>query len=351
MSDLLVLSLGTTHGLRVADSMLIAMLREAGASVDAFSVKIGATDRLRRGYPVNDLVEAIASRRAVNAALEKQPCPRAVLFSTTTAALLAPPIRVPYAVRLDSPAALNRRGVLNAPVRVLERRSLAGARLLIPLGAAGAAAIPPGSAATEVVPVPIEPSGDVDGVRDTDLAVAYTPDPKAKGLARLCAAWAQVADGARRLEVFGITNDAALAFLARRKMPQPPPSITFRGFVSIEDFRATLRRAQCFVSAARWEDYGQAPLEALRDGALLVTAPSDGPYEALAIARDLDPRMVAQDLEAFSLAAAISAAFERDDPARTAYRQRAAARLEPYRWQHAVTALRTRVLPALLGDV
>jgi hypothetical protein len=344
------MSLGTTHGLRVADTMLIAMLREAGASADAFTVKIGLTDRLRRGYPVNDFVEAIAARRALDGALRCTAGPRAVLFSTTTAALLAPRVGLPYAVRLDSPAALNRRGVLNSPVRKLERRSLAAARVLIPLGAAGAAAIPPGSAEAEIVPVPIEPSGDVDGPRDADLAVAYTPDPKAKGLARLCAAWARVAGGSRRLEVFGVERDAALAFLARRRVAAPPQSITFRGFVSSDEFRTALRGALCFVSAASWEDYGQAPLEALRDGALLATAPSDGPYEALAIARDLDARLVASDLEPASLAAAIRSAFERDAPARTAYQRRAAARLEPYRWEQAVQALRTRVLPVLLGD-
>ena len=152
-----------------------------------------------------------------------------------------------------------------------------------------------------------------------------------------------------RLEVFGIERDKALAFLARRGVAAPPPSVTFRGFVPSADFRASLRSALCFVSAADWEDYGQAPLEALRDGALLATAPSEGPYEALAIARDLDERLVAGDLEPASLATAIQAAFERDAPARAAYRKRAAARLEPYRWQHAVRALRTSVLSVLLG--
>jgi Glycosyl transferases group 1 len=348
MTDVLFLSLGTTHGLRVADKMLIAMLREAGARTEAFSVRLGLSDRLRRGYPVNDFVEAIAARRALMGALDDWPSPQAVMFSTTTAALLASRTGIPYAVRLDSPAALNRRGVLNAPVRALERRSLARARVLVPLGAAGAAAIPAGSAGAEIVPVPIEPSGDVNGPRDTDLAVAYTPDPKAKGLARLCGAWAQAADGSRRLEVFGIERERAAAFLARRAIAEPP-GVTFRGFVPGVDFRAALRAARCFVSAAQWEDYGQAPLEALRDGALLVTAASEGPYEALAIARDLDSGLVAPDLEASSLAAAIRAAFERDADAHADYRQRAAARLEPYRWQHAVEALRTRVLPILLG--
>lgn len=349
MSDLLVVSLGTTHGLRVADTMLVEMLRDAGASPDPIRVGIGLTDRLRRGYPVNDLVEALAARRALTQALASRPQTRAVLFSTTTTALLGGGAPLPYAVRLDSPAALNRRGPVNAPVRALERRSLARARLVIALGRRAAAALPPGSAPAEVVPVPIDPSGDTGQPRDPDLAVAYVPDPKTKGLVRLCTAWAQVAGGGRRLEVFGIQRETAIAFLGRYSLPEPP-GVTFHGYVPTATFRAALRGARCFVSAAHWEDFGQAPLEALCDGALLVTAPADGPYEALALARELDPRLVAPDMEPASLAVAVDAALQRTDASCTAYRERAGALLEPYRRKHAVQALRLRVLPVLLPE-
>ena len=52
---------------------------------------------------------------------------------------------------------------------------------------------------------------------------------------------------------------------------------------------------------------GMAQLEALADGCLLVTTPAPGPYAALPIARELDPRLVGEDL-----AAALRAAL--DDP-------------------------------------
>jgi len=87
-TDVLVVSLGTTRGLRVADAAFVDQVQRAGVSVEAVSVKIGATGRLRRAYPVNDLVEAAAARRAVASALKRRP--RAVVFSTITAALLAP---------------------------------------------------------------------------------------------------------------------------------------------------------------------------------------------------------------------------------------------------------------------
>jgi hypothetical protein len=168
----------------------------------------------------------------------------------------------------------------------------------------------------------------------------------AKGLDLLCAAWAQVG-GSGRLEIFGVERDAALAFLRRRNLPEPPRT-RFRGIVAADAFRATLRRARCFISAARWEDFGQAPLEALRDGALLVTTPAQGPYEALAIARELDPGLVTSDLDPASLAAAIRAAFALGGASHAAYRARSAPLLEPYRRQSAVAALSERVLPVLL---
>ena len=297
MTELLLISLGTTRGLRVADSMLLEMLTQAGARVNAVGVAIGAAGALRRGYPVNDLVEAFAARRALASALKARPRPRALLFSSTTAAMLADPGGLPYAVRLDSPAALNRPGPHNAIVRAIERRSLSRARLVVALGRAGAAALPRTSAPAEIVPVPIEPSGDPGGPRDARLAVAYVPDPKAKGLTLLCAAWEQADTAERRLEVFGIEPRRAREFLARSGS-QPPPGIEFRGFVGAAQFRARLRGARAFISAARWEDYGQAPLEALSDGALLVTAPAQGPYEALAIARELDSRVGRPDVTA-----------------------------------------------------
>ena len=75
-----------------------------------------------------------------------------------------------------------------------------------------------------------------------------------------------------------------------------------------------------FVSAAAWEDFGIAPLEALDRGAALVGAPGGGPFPGLAIARSLAPSFVAEDRDAASLARALEAAFAADDAVLAAYR-------------------------------
>jgi hypothetical protein len=103
-----------------------------------------------------------------------------------------------------------------------------------------------------------------------------------------------------------------------------------------------------FVHGARWEDWGQAPLEALADGALLATVPAGGPYEGLRLARQLDGRLVAARIDPARLAPAIRAAFEMEDESVRAYRERATELLRPYRSENVQEIVAGELLPALL---
>ena len=155
-----------------------------------------------------------------------------------------------------------------------------------------------GAAPAIVVPPPVAPSGEPAAERER-LAVAYTPDVKAKGLDVVCAAWADAGLEDARLLVFGVERDRAMAHLHRTGVPAPA-GVEFLGKTPPAEFRAALRRARAYVGGARWEDFGMAPLEALADGALLVTVPSGGPFEALALARRLAPELVAEQVAAGS---------------------------------------------------
>jgi glycosyl transferase family 1 len=347
VSDLLLVSLGTTRGLRLSDAQLVGMLREAGASVSAVATRIGWTNALRRGYPVNDVVEAVAARRALDAGVRAHR-PRALVLSTTTAALLAGRPAIPFAVWLDSPARLNRPGPLNAPLHRLERRQLARARVLMPHSPGTVAALPAGAAPSVLVPPPL-PAARVGGPDREAFAVGYTPDPKAKGLALLCAAWEQAALPGTRLLIAGIPPERARAFLARRGM-RVPDGAELVGMLPQPEFRDLLARARVFVSAAAWEDFGIAPLEALDRGAALVCAPAGGPFPALALARSLAPEFVARDRAPGSLARALEAAFAAPGDRLAPYRMAARAGLEPYRPEASVARIAAEVLPALLGE-
>ena len=345
--DVLLVSLSTTHGWRVADELLAAQLRGAGAEVAPVRVGIAAAGRLRRGYPVNDLVEAAAARRTIASATTRLE-PRAVVLSTTTAAMLAPPLDVPYAVRFDAPAAMNRPGARNAFLPALERRAMRGARLLLPWSERALDPLRPAvPTPAVVVPPPIVASGEVSADRER-LAVAYVPDPKAKGLDLVCAGWAAAGVEGARLEVFGLDRDWALRHLERTGVPVPA-EVEWRGLAAASEFRAALRRATAYVGGARWEEFGQAPLEALADGALLATVPSAGPFPALELACELNPELVAPAVDGAELGPAIRAAFAMSGERAAAYRAAAAERLAAYAPDAVQRIVANDVLPALLG--
>jgi glycosyltransferase involved in cell wall biosynthesis len=127
-----------------------------------------------------------------------------------------------------------------------------------------------------------------------------------------------------------------------------PASLDLRGTVPADRFRARLRNSWAYLAGARWEDWGQAPLEALADGALLATVPSGGPYEGLRVARRLDQSLVAQEIDAAAFARAIRAAFEIADERARAYRQKATELLRPYRSEAVQETVTSELLPALL---
>lgn len=342
-TDVLVVSLGTTRGLRVADAAFVDQVQRAGVSVEAVSVKIGTSGRLRRAYPVNDLVEAVAARRAVASALKRRP--RAVVFSTITAALLAPKLEQPYAVRLDSPAVLNRTGPANSVLHPLERRVLEGARLVLPWSRAALEALPAGRQRAVILPPPVMPSGPP--LPRERVAVAYVPDPKAKGLDVLCAAWSLAHVEGAQLAVFGIEPERARRHLERTGVPEPD-SVEWRGMAPTDEFRAAMRAAQVFAASARWEDFGQAQLEALADGALLATVPSGGAYEALALARELEPSLAADTIDPGALAEALRNAFALPPERTERYRRDAAMKLAAYSPQALASRVASDVIPALL---
>lgn len=325
--DVLLVSLGSTGGLRAADSELLGALRRAGADVEVVAAR---TPREVRTFALTDLVWARAARAATLAGLACHR-PRALLYCTSTAALLGPRRG---AIRFDAPAAANRPGRHGVWQRPLERRRLAAAPLLVPYTEDSLleAGLDPRSPRAVVVPVAIEPvlQTGVAGARDV-AAVTYAANPEKKGLDRVLSAWRRVRRDDETLVVCG-TDGAG-----------DEPGVDVRGALAPEEFRSLLGRARVFVSAARREDYGQSQLEALADGCLLVTTQAPGPYAALPLARELDARLVGDDL-----VTAIRVALDYDDASRAAYSSRAAELLAPFRRDAVDRIVAERLLPALL---
>ncbi|HEY2537512.1 MAG TPA: glycosyltransferase [Solirubrobacteraceae bacterium] len=319
--DVLIVSLGSTAGLRAADDELADSLRRAGARV---ALVRAAPPRRLRTLALTDLAWALAARRAAQRGLAEH-APRALIYSSTTAALLWP---APGAIRFDAPSAGNRPGRHGLWQRPLERRRLARTPLLLPWSEGALLEAPAAARHGDralVLPVPVEPyrpaapprdiaAASVHAVSARDIpaaptptalarditaapardiaAITYAANPLKKGLDRVLIAWTRARRADEQLYIAG----ASPAELARAGIVLPSTGVTLTGPLAPADYRSLLRRARVFVCAPRREDYGLAQLEALADGCLLLTTPAPGPYAALPLARALDPSLVTDDL-------------------------------------------------------
>jgi hypothetical protein len=299
-------------------------LRRAGADAQMVSAK---PPREVRTLALTDLTWARAARAAAVEGVAAHE-PRVVVYSTITSALLWPR---PGAIRYDAPAAANRRGRHGLWQRPLERRRLAEATLLVPQDPGALAETPEPHAPSVVVPIPVEPSGPLGGERDID-AITYAANPHKKGLDRVLRAWKSARWPREELVVAGTDE------------PIDAPGVRSVGRLDPAEYRALLRRARVFVCAPRREDYGVAQLEALADGCVLVTNAAPGPYAALPLARELDPRLVVRE-DGGGLAAAVRIGLDIPLPR---YAERAAAAIAPFRRAAVDAVVRDELLARLL---
>jgi hypothetical protein len=344
--DVLIVSLGSTAGLRRADEELQRSLERAGASV-ALAQALPAPEV--RTLMLTDLSWARAARAAARQALErsKDAPPRAIVYSSTTAALLWPRAG---AIRFDAPSAGNRTGRHGLWQRPLERKRLRRAPLLLPWSDGALGELPADVRSGDralVLAVAVEPSGEAarsgpasDSGRDL-AAITYAANPAKKGLDRVLAAWRQVRAGRPPGEELLVAGASPQELSRAGHSPAGEEGVRVLGALPPHEYRALLRRARVFVCAPRREDYGLAQLEALADGCQLVTTSAPGPYAALPIARTLDPRLVGEDL-----AGALRTALE--DPLE-GYASRAREALAPFRREALDRLVAERLLPRLLG--
>jgi glycosyltransferase involved in cell wall biosynthesis len=291
--DVLIVSLGSTVGLRTADEELRDSLQRAGAQV---AIARAVAPAPVRTLMLTDRAWARAARAATSQKLAQLhgSRPPAIIYSSTTAALLWPR---PGAIRFDAPAAGNRPGRHGLWQRPLERRRLAQSSLLLPWSKGGLREAPAPARRGDralVLPVPVEPSGPLEPAPDI-AAITYAANPTKKGLDRVLSAWREVRQerGSGELIVAGASTQELERAGCRVTSEE---RVRVVGALAAEDYRALVRRARVFICAPRREDYGIAQLEALADGCLLVSTPAPGPYAALPIARALDPRLVSDDL-------------------------------------------------------
>lgn len=353
--DILYVTSGTTAGLRQADAAMRAALASCGVSTVSVTASFSPPGRLRPQIYGSllriDVYEGLAIRRAIQKATRRF-APRAVMYATSHAALLRPAgvSGRPAAIRFDTPAQLSRIGRRYGLEHRLEQRRFSQAEALLPWGLDVdpeiARVLPPGATVIPL-PVPVPLLGPPAPAREP-LVVAYAGSPGKKGLDVVAGAWHRAATGDRRLVITGLSRSDGVGFLAQHGIPEPPGT-EWTGLITHDEFRALTRRAEIYLAASTYENYGLAQLEALVDGALLVTTASAGPFPALAMARDLAPGLVARERSADGLRRALAAAVALPDADRRRYRERAVGLVEGLTGGVLEERLRTEVLPTLLG--
>jgi glycosyltransferase involved in cell wall biosynthesis len=346
--DVLLVSPGTTAGWRRADGELAGILEELGLSVITCTSDYGLARHFRRSVLTTDLAEAAAMRRATTKALERHQ-PSAIIFSSPQAAMLQPRARLERAaIRFDLPATVNRQGFGSALLHALERRAARRVRALLPWGLEVHRDALDLAGGNPVVPLPIAIDAPARSRPDREpVALTYAGNPGKKGLDIVAEAWSRGAPDGWRLVVTGIDPDGGRSFLKRRGV-DIRGDVEWAGALEPDRYLELLGRASLFLSASRYEDYGLAQLEALAQGALLVTCPSEGRFEALGIQRELDPRLVATDCSPGALARAVSVALSLSTEARLSLQKRARMHLQPHSREEVKRRLEEQVLPLLL---
>jgi hypothetical protein len=352
MVDLLVVCSATTPGNRRSELELVTALSELGLDLAVASTDYGWVGRLPMSLNLIDLTHAVSLRLAVDRALKKVE-PKAIIYGTGGAAYLEPVSRLARAaVRFDSLAAQNRPGLRHVTQRTLERRMVRRTALLVPWSSAESwpELVHCSHRLQITLPTPVEPSAPLVANREP-VAVCYAGAPWKKGLDLVVEAWRLAAlPEPYELVITGIDACEGRRWLSGRGLSEPP-RVRWCGHLGASDYRHLVATASIYLAASRYEDYGIAQLEALADGALLVTTPSPGPYEALALARELDPDLVALDLRGPALAKVLREAHQLSEVERDAYHKRVSVLLRPYTRRAFRERLSTEVLPALFASV
>ncbi len=319
--DILVVSHDGTIGWRAATNELAQAFSRAGASVQRAG---SGTPPQVRTFALTDYVQARGAREAAERAIAAHH-PRVVVYCSITAALLWP---APGAIWLDCLAAENRPGRHGVWQRVVERRRLTEAPLVLTMSEHSLDPLKGARPHSIVVPVPVQASGPPAADRDV-LALTYAGNPEKRRLEFVIESWQRARRPGETLLVAG--TDA---------LPYAADGVQAAGRMPREQYRALLRRTRVFIAAPKREDFGIAPLEAMADGCQLVTTPAPGPYPARELTARLDPRLVGEDLSG-PIRAAI------DDP-RPDYAARAAGLLVPFTHAAIDETIAGDVLPRLL---
>ncbi len=350
--NVVLVSSGTTLGQVVSDIEFEGMLTDAQVQVTRITPNFPRFAQRVDIIQLIDLVEAWTLAKTLRRYL-RQNHPDAIIFATTTATLLQPKAVLRRSVlRFDALACENRTGHFSGISRRLERRAQRYVRGLMPWSSTlspglGRVAFLDRAAIVIAMPPPLYPTILDDTARQRGRVLCYASNPRKKGLDTMVRAWAEL-DRPRpaTLVVVGVEPARAKKFLHNRGI-DVPGGVEFHGNLSQAAFHDQLRRADVYLAASRYEDFGIAQLEAVNLGAVLVTTNSGGPFEARAMLQTVDPALIADQPTASSLASSMKYALDMSAPARAECVRECRTMLDPFMRNVLVDRIKSKLRPVL----
>lgn len=341
-TSVLVVRSSITGGHRHHEDEIVRNLPELGCSVRAVQVRYPHQSLFGRSTPTDDLYHAVQAARVVR---RVDPGEGVLVFTTVTDALLQRTSVLRRAVvRFDALSRENRTGWRGAIQRRLERRVLARAAVLAPRSVRS---LPERSdLALHALPSAVLPIARASGEPIAPYMFFYGGENvRKKGLDVAVRAWSTAALPGLELRVAGTEAEAGRRFLLENGV-EAPASVRWLGKIPNVEFRQQAAAATAYISASRYEEFGVAQIEALADGVPVVTVSTDGPVEIVPIMRSIAPDLVADGIQARTLADALHAVADWDSKRRAEYRGDAAEAARAYSQDAVRNYLRTAVLAA-----
>lgn len=148
------------------------------------------------------------------------------------------------------------------------------------------------------IPYTLHPDEVVYKIADDGFAISYcSREMRRKGLDILVKAWSMIHKN-KKLVVAGVNEEDAALYL-KKKSIKIRDNIEFAGMLMREEYLSMLAKSSFFISAARFEDFGIAVLEALSYGKPVAATPTIGPSEFL---REIDKNLISASLSPVDLA-------------------------------------------------
>ena len=148
------------------------------------------------------------------------------------------------------------------------------------------------------IPYTLHPDELEYKISDDGFAISYCSRVmRRKGLDILVKAWGMHHKN-KKLVVAGVNEEDGAAYL-KKKSIKIPDNIEFAGMLRREEYLSMLAKSSFFISAARFEDFGIAVLEALSYEKPVAATPTLGPSEFL---REIDKNLISASFSPVDLA-------------------------------------------------